>query len=115
MPPKVITYTYFIRADARIRVWLEDDAGQITHFAVSLEYEVELGEGDWRAVARYDTTGGTVHRDRLRPNGTYLTHREPTRLGSTLDQAIENAKVELSERADAYLGAFVQMLESEGR
>lgn len=101
---KVITFTETIRPDARIRVWLEDEGGMLRHFAVTLEHD--MGKDDWRAVVRYDTTGGAVHRDRLKPDGSYLTHRESVRLGSDWHGAVHAARSELHARAEWYIAEF---------
>lgn len=111
MPPKVTTFEHIFQPGARLRTWFERDAGAVVHFTVTLE--VEVSPDDWRAVARYDTTGGTVHRDRLKPDGEYLTHRETVNLGEPHDQAMKNAQKHLVDRASFYLAAFRQMLESE--
>lgn len=109
---QITSYDYDIRPNARLRVWLKTERGELASFAVTLEYEVQTN--DWRAVARFDNSGGNIHRDRLRPDGSYLAHREPVRLGSTLTEAIANAQREFGARADGYLEAFEKMLKSTG-
>jgi hypothetical protein len=108
MPPKAVTYTYPLRPNVRIRVSLQGDGPELEHSAVTLELEV--AENDWRRVVRYDTTGGVAHRDRLKPNGDYLTHRETVRLGGASHQALDNAQQDLRERADYYVDEFRRML-----
>lgn len=98
----------------RVRVYIKSEASRLTHFAVTLERE--LAPGDWRPVARYDTTGGTVHRDRLKPDGSYLAHRERVRLGAEwlgeafLDAALVYAREELIMHAERYVSDYLALL-----
>jgi hypothetical protein len=92
----------------RVRVYIKSEASRLTHFAVTLEHE--LAPGDWRPVARYDTTGGTVHRDRLKPDGSYLAHRERVRLGADLDAALVYAREELITHAERYVSDYLALL-----
>ena len=105
---RVNTYLISLRPDLRLRIHIESEKGLTVHFAITLE--CELAENDWRAVVRYDTTGGTVHRDRLRPDGGYLTHRESVRMGYDLNDALRNSRNELTTNCERYVSEFHQLL-----
>jgi hypothetical protein len=104
------TYLIEFTLTERVRVHIKSDAGRLTHFAVTLEHE--LSPGDWRPVARYDTTGGAVHRDRLNPDGTYLAHREQVRLGTDFDAALVYAREELIMHAERYVSNYLAFLKT---
>jgi hypothetical protein len=101
---RIDAYEITITPTVRIRNHIESMAGKTTHFAITLE--VEVAPGDWRAVVRYDTTGGQVHRDRLTPNGGYIAHREPVRMGLHLNDAIRNVRLELLRNFLRYVSEF---------
>ncbi len=101
---KVNTYTTLLSESLQLRTHIVSFSnGSIEHFAVTLECQVE---GRWKAVVRYDNTGGQVHRDRLLPNGDYLTHRESVSLGLELHAAVTAARRDLSQRWEWYLSEF---------
>jgi hypothetical protein len=100
-----ITYQYEIGDNLRIRNHIERIGNDITHFAVTLEYCLD---GAWCPVVRFDTSGGEVHRDRLKPDGGYLTHREPVRLGVSWHDAVQAARIDLTRRLDWYVSEFLK-------
>ena len=77
--------------------------GHLRDFAITLEHEVE---GKWYAVARYDTTGGKVHRDRLKPDGTYFSHRESVNVGLDFSDALNSCAEDLMNRYAQYVSEF---------
>lgn len=103
-------YTLNIGLRNHVRVHIESEGSRMVHFAVTLEHE--LGPSDWRPVARYDTTGGKVHRDRLKPDGTYLAHRERVRFGLDLDAALVHAREDLITEADRYVSDYLALLDN---
>lgn len=101
---KVNTYTTPLSESLQIRTHIRSFLdGSVDRFAVTLECKLE---GRWKAVVRYDNTGGQVHRDRLLPNGDYLTHREPVSMGLDLHAAVTAARGDLSRRCEWYLSEF---------
>ncbi len=52
-----------------IRVRFAKDKGHIVWFVVQLETFLN---DDWRAISRYDTSHGFVHRDDIKPNGDQI-------------------------------------------
>ena len=101
---KVTTYTTPLNGSLQLRTHIVSfPDGSIYHFAITLEWQVE---GRWKAVVRYDNTGGRVHRDRLLPNGDYLTHRESVSMGLDLHDAVTAARRDLSQRCEWYLSEF---------
>jgi hypothetical protein len=86
---------------------LSRDDGSLEFFAVSLLCVID---GKPREIARYDNEGGTVHRDRLHPNGGYLEHRGSVRLGTDLHDAIKAARTDLAKRCEWYREAFLACL-----
>lgn len=72
----------------------------MVNFCVALEHE--LSPGDWREVARVDAAAGTVHGDRLKPDGSLWHHREPVRVRD-FDLAIDWAKAEFDKHYDRYV------------
>lgn len=108
LPKHINTYEIEIPPHLRIRNHIESVGGKTTHFAITLELEV--APNDWRAVVRFDTTGGEVHRDRLKPDGSYLTHRESVRMGFDLDDAIRNIRQELFSNFTWYVNEFKQLM-----
>lgn len=73
---------------------------ELVNFCIALEHE--LAPGDWREVARIDAAGGTVHRDRLRPDGSVWRHRERVSV-QDFDLAILWARREFGVRYDRYI------------
>lgn len=101
---KVKTYTTPLSESLQIRTHIVSFSnGSVDHFAVTLECQIE---GRWKAVVRYDNTGGQVQRDRLLPNGDYLTHRESVSMSLDLHAAITAARKDLSQRCERYLSEF---------
>ncbi|MDQ3397843.1 MAG: hypothetical protein M3511_08760 [Deinococcota bacterium] len=109
--PRVIKHEVLIRPDARIRIHLESKGSELVHLAITLEHEVSLH--DWRAVVRYDTEGGVLHRDRLTPSGDYLTHRERVQMGLDWHQARKNIFDGLVSRAEWHIGEYRKLLRED--
>jgi hypothetical protein len=81
---------------------------EVIHFAITLE--VEIAPDDWKPAVRYDTTGGTVHRDRLKPDGSYLAHRETVGMGGALYDAISNCQKDLAQNCERYASEYKSLI-----
>ena len=57
------------RSGAMVRVRYSKDRGRILWFAVQLEAFLNA---DWRAISRYDTSHGFIHRDDIKPGGEQI-------------------------------------------
>lgn len=98
---KTRTYVYDLSADCRRRHTHTRWQGRVLSFAVQLE--VFVG-GQWRAVLRYDTAHGFVHRDLLHADGTV----EKTPVGKqSSDEALSFAEEDLRENWRLYRGRFL--------
>ena len=90
--------------DIRLRFRISTRKGRPVGFLVQLE--IALGKG-WKPVVRYDTAHGFAHRDVLSPTGKAIEKRA-LRL-STLEEALEYAEQDLTDRADWYVENFRRM------
>jgi hypothetical protein len=89
-----------IGLDRRLRFTMELDRGRPRSWAVQLEwYDPE--EERWVWVARYDTAGGTPHRDRNR-----IAAHEPVDLPQDPGEAAKVAETDLAEQAEEYIQAY---------
>jgi len=89
-----------IGPDRRLRFTMELDRGQPRSWAVQLEwYDPEEERRVW--VARYDTSGGTPHRDRNR-----IAAHEPVDLPQDPGKAARVAETDLARRAEEYIEAY---------
>jgi hypothetical protein len=89
-----------IGPDQRLRFTMELDRGRPRSWAVQLEWEDPEEEG-WVWVARYDTSGGTPHRDRNR-----IAAHEPVDLPQDPGKAARVAETDLARRAEEYIEAY---------
>jgi hypothetical protein len=79
---------------------MELDRGRPRSWAVQLEwYDPE--EERWVWVVRYDTAGGTPHRDRNR-----IAAHEPVDLPQDPGKAASVAETDLAEQAEEYIQAY---------
>jgi hypothetical protein len=88
--------------DARIRVTIETSRGRVSHWAVQLEWH-DPQEG-WVWIVRYDTAGGSPHRDR----NLIAAHEEvmlPTDPGRAIRVAKEILQARVKEYTHDYLAA----------
>jgi hypothetical protein len=88
-----------IGPDRRLRVTLEVERGKLRSWAVQLEWWDP--EERWVWVARYDTAGGTPHRDRNR-----IAAHEPVDLPQDPGKAARVAETDLARRAEEYIEAY---------
>ncbi len=89
-----------IGLDRRLRFTMELDRGRPRSWAVQLEwYDPE--EERWVWVVRYDTAGGTPHRDRNR-----IAAHEPVDLPQDPGEAAKVAETDLAEQAEEYIQAY---------
>ena len=86
-----------IGPDRRLRFTMELDRGRPRSWAVQLEWYDPEEEG-WVWVARYDTSGGTTHRDRNR-----IAAHEPVELPQDPGKAARVAETDLARRAEKYI------------
>jgi len=99
---RVKRYGFALDAEHRLRSTIALARGKVTHWAVQLE-RLEPEEG-WVWIARYDSAGGTVHRDRNR-----IAAHEPVALpdvaGKAVRAAVEDFKARAQEYTEGYLAA----------
>ena len=89
-----------IGPDRRLRFTIELERGRPRSWAVQLEwYDPE--EGRWVWGARYDTSGGTPHRDRNR-----IAAHEAVDLPRDPGRAARVAEMDLARRAEEYIEAY---------
>jgi hypothetical protein len=89
-----------IGTDRRLRFTMELDRGRPRSWAVQLEWE-DPEEERWVWVVRYDTAGGTPHRDRNR-----IAAHEPVDLPQDPGKAARVAETDLTEQAEEYIEAY---------
>jgi hypothetical protein len=89
-----------IGTDRRLRFTMELDRGRPRSWAVQLEWE-DPEEERWVWVVRYDTAGGTPHRDRNR-----IAAHEPVDLPRDPGKAARVAETDLTEQAEEYIEAY---------
>lgn len=64
-------------------------------------------DGNWKPVVRYDNAHGFAHRDVLNPKGD-LIEKRTLKLGS-LDEVLEFAEQDLSDRFEWYVEKFLKI------
>ena len=92
------------RGDKRLRFRIGTKRGKVTEFLVQLELHVE---GAWKPVVRYDNAHDFAHRDVLDPQGNQI-EKKPLKLG-TMDEILEFAEQDLSDRVEWYVERFLKM------
>jgi len=95
---------YLIRLGerARKRHHHETDKGQVVTFMVQLEVEVE--DGVWKPVVRYDCAHNFAHRDRYNPKGD----REKEELALSYADSLDLADKDINDNWDIYLERFLR-------
>jgi hypothetical protein len=77
-------------------------AGKVSHWAVQLEWlDPDAG---WTWIARYDTAGGIVHRDRNRI-GAHEPVLLPANAGKAAREAVKDFKMNAKRYTEAYRAA----------
>ncbi len=94
--------------EARLRVTLETDRGRLVSWAAQLEW-LDPEEGRFVWVARYDTAGGRVHRDRNR-----IAQHEATPYLPWDPRGLEMARRDLREGAREYIEGY-RAAKAQGR
>ena len=90
--------------DKRLRFRIRTRKGKVIEFVVQLELYVD---GSWKPVVRYDNAHDFAHRDVLDPKGN-LVEKKTLKLG-TLDEVLEFAEQDLSDRFEWYTQRFLRM------
>ena len=88
----------------RLRFRIRTRKGKVIEFVVQLEL---YQDGSWKPVVRYDNAHGFAHRDVLDPKGR-LIEKKTLKLG-TLDEVLEFAEQDLSDRFEWYAEKFIKM------
>ena len=86
--------------EARLRITLETERGRLVSWGAQLEW-LDPEEGRFVWVARYDTAGGRVHRDRNR-----IARHEPTPYAPEDPEGLTMAQRDLRERAREYIEGY---------
>lgn len=90
--------------DLRLRFKIRTEKGRVVGILVQLEMNLA---GCWKPVTRYDNSHDFPHRDMLDPKGTEV-EKTPLKL-SSLDEVLEYAEQDLTDRADWYAKRFLGM------
>jgi len=86
----------------RLRFRIRTQRGRVTEFLVQLEL---LAEHNWKPVVRYDNAHDFPHRDVMDSKGNQV-EKKLLKLG-TLDEILEYAEQDLSDRAEWYIERFL--------
>ena len=107
--PKTKSYVTNLSQQHRLRTTIEFERTTVSHWAVQLElYSPDAQSWVW--IARYDTAGGSAHRDRH-----LIAGHEAIALPEPASSAIAAAQQDLSKHASAYTDAYLEAKNLEGR
>jgi len=95
---------YLIRLGERSRKrhYHKTDNGQVVAFMVQLEVEIE--DGDWKPVIRYDCAHSFAHRDRYNLKGDHEIEELPLSYSESLDFADKD----INDNWDVYEERFLR-------
>jgi hypothetical protein len=95
---------YLIRLGdrARKRHYHKTDKGRVVNFMVQLEVEVE--EGVWKPVIRYDCAHDFAHRDRYNSKG----EQDKTVIALSYNESLDLADKDLNDNWDIYRERFIR-------
>jgi len=85
-----------------VQLWLIDRRTETFSTALELEW----GPDDWRRVACVDDFGGTVHRDRNRPDGSHRARHEVIFHSDDPDRAVAWATAHVIDDVSRYVSEF---------
>ena len=99
--PKSQQYVTTLDEHLRLRTTIETENAIVIHWAVQLELYSPETEKDW--IARYDTAGGTAHRDRH-----FIAAHESVPLPEPASTAIIAAQQDLTRYAVEYTEQYLE-------
>lgn len=99
-----IEFFRWFTVEDRSRQVITTEGGEVIGFVV--QYEAEI-VGQWRAIVRYDTAHGFVHRDLVRPDGRVVKRR----LGlGDLKEALVFGEMEIARNWRRHRERFVRQM-----